>query len=133
MESTAGACNSDEAAALADGDLNGKAAFTCGTKAYNIVTGKFSHDTFNSCYTAAMGISTACSDCYATAGEYSAKNCKATCMQGCLDCAKSAQDDAVTCTGVSPSAPTPCMESTAGACNSDEAAALADGDLNGKA
>merc|ERR1711913_211258 len=38
-----------------------------------------------------VGISSACSECYATTADYGFKNCKAACLlgwckQGCLDC-----------------------------------------------
>merc|ERR1712166_445426 len=61
-----GACSSSEASSLSDPENVGNKANTCGTSSYNILTGNFNHDKFNSC-----------SECYAATGEYGAKNCKA--------------------------------------------------------
>ena len=104
MEATGGACTSDEQTALADPKTVGDQANTCGTSSYNILTGNFNHDKFNSCFTAAMGISTQCAECYAATGEYGAKNCKASCLlgwckSGCLSCTEPAQETLATCTG----------------------------------
>merc|ERR1711998_82267 len=87
----------------------------CGTSSYNILTGNFDHDKFNTCFTAAMGISTACSECYAATGEYGAKNCKADCLlgwckSGCLSCTAPAQDTLATCTGFTAGTADPCEE-----------------------
>merc|ERR1712166_806627 len=71
VEST-GACTSSEQSALADPQTVGTKANTCGTKAYNIITGKFDHDKFNGCFSSSIGISSACSECYAATGEYGA-------------------------------------------------------------
>jgi hypothetical protein len=49
--SVTGACSADEQAALADPQVVGDKANTCGTTAFNIITGKFDHDKFNSCFT----------------------------------------------------------------------------------
>merc|ERR1712100_767175 len=135
-----GACPSDEQGKLADPKTVGDQANTCGTTAYNIITGKFDHDKFNGCFTSAMGISTACSECYAATGEYGAKNCKADCLlgwckSGCLSCTAPAQETLATCTGFTASAATPCEEvaaSATGACSADEQAALADPQVTGK-
>merc|ERR1712166_814808 len=99
-----GACTSDEQAALADPQVVGDKANTCGTKSYNIITGKFDHDKFNACFTDSIGISTTCSECYAATGEYGAKNCKADCIvkwckSGCLSCTAPAQVTLATCSG----------------------------------
>merc|ERR1711908_265987 len=63
-----GACSADEQAALADPATTGQKANDCGTTAFNIITGQFDHDKFNTCFTASAGISTACSECYAVSG-----------------------------------------------------------------
>merc|ERR1712070_951604 len=47
-----GACSADEASALSDAKSLGDKANTCGTTAFNIITGKFDHDKFNTCFTA---------------------------------------------------------------------------------
>merc|ERR1712100_437635 len=104
--SSTGACSADEQAALADPEVVGDKANSCGTTAYNVITGKFDHDKFNSCFTASIGIGSACSECYAVTGEYGAQNCKAD----CLSCTKPAQDTLATCTGFSPAVADPCEE-----------------------
>merc|ERR1712080_569735 len=68
----------------------------CGLAAYNVLTGAFDHDKFNSCFTGKLNIGSGCSDCYATNGEYAVKNCKSACLlgwckQGCLDCSTAAE------------------------------------------
>merc|ERR1712048_958586 len=125
-----GACSADEQAALQDPQVVGEKANTCGTTAYNIITGKFDHDEFNSCFTASIGIGSECSECYAVTGEYGAQNCKADCLlgwckSGCLECTKPAQDTLATCTGFTAATAKPCLEAT-GACSADEQAALQD-------
>merc|ERR1740130_2230293 len=82
LTATGGACTGDEQTALADPQSTGKKANDCGTSSYNILTGKFNHDKFNSCFSASAGISTQCSECYAATGEYGAANCKADCLLG---------------------------------------------------
>merc|ERR1712100_638674 len=127
-----GACSADEQAALADPQVTGKKANDCGTSSYNVLTGNFNHDKFNSCFTASAGISTQCSECYAATGEYGAKNCKADCLlgwckSGCLSCTEPAQETLAACTGFTASAAIPCEEvaaSATGACSADEQAAL---------
>merc|ERR1712224_986345 len=129
-----GACSADEQAALADPSTTGQKANDCGTKSYNVITGKFDHDKFNQCFTASAGISTACSECYAVSGEYGAANCKADCLlgwckSGCLECPKPAQATLGTCTGFTTPTADPCEELSAtvtGACSAAEQAALAD-------
>merc|ERR1711981_82531 len=129
-----GACTADEQGKLGDPKTVGDQANTCGTTAFNIVTGKFDHDKFNSCFTSSIGISTTCSECYAATGEYGAKNCKADCLlgwckSGCLSCTAPAQVTLATCTGFAAGTADPCEEELkveAGACTSDEQAALAD-------
>merc|ERR1712124_240650 len=116
----------------------GKKGGDCGKKAYSITSGKFDHDKFNDCFTAAVGISTGCSECYAANGEYGAKNCKAACLlgwckQGCLDCStadepKSALDS---CTGFTSGSATPCLTAT-GACSADDQSKLSNPDDIGK-
>jgi hypothetical protein len=111
--SAAGACSADEQAALADPQATGKKANDCGTSSYNILTGNFNHDKFNSCFTASAGISTQCSECYAATGEYGAKNCKADCLlgwckSGCLSCTEPAQETLAACTGFTASKADPC-------------------------
>merc|ERR1712167_214323 len=128
-----GACTADEQTALADPKTVGDKANTCGTTAYNIITGKFDHDKFNTCFTAAMSISSTCSECYAATGEYGAKNCKADCLlgwckSGCLSCTEPAQETLATCTGFTAGVADPCEEklevAATGACSADEQAAL---------
>merc|ERR1712046_371263 len=114
-----GACSSDEQGKLADPQTVGDKANTCGTTAYNVITGKFDHDKFNGCFTAAMSISTTCSDCYAVTGEYGAKNCKADCLlgwckSGCLSCTAPAQKTLATCTGFTAGTADPCEEKAQG-------------------
>merc|ERR1719326_1156307 len=109
----AGACSADEQAALKDPQVTGKKANDCGTTSYNPLTGNFNHDKFNECFTALIGISTQCSECYAATGEYGAKNCKADCLlgwckSGCLSCTAPAQDTLATCTGFTAATAQPC-------------------------
>merc|ERR1711907_513717 len=119
MDSSAtGACSADEQAALGDSATVGKAGSDCGLAAYNVLTGNFNHDKFNDCFTGKLSIGAGCSECYATNGEYAAKNCKSACLlgwckQGCLDCStadepKSALD---ACTGFTSGSAEPCLES----------------------
>jgi hypothetical protein len=108
----AGACTDDEAGALGDAWNTGENANTCGHKAFSIFSG-FNHDKFNECFTAAMGISTECSECYAVTGDYGAKNCKGGCISGwckssCLSCTQPAQDSLGDCTGFAPTPADPC-------------------------
>jgi len=136
LASGSGACTSDEEAALADPQNVGTKANTCGTSSYNILTGKFNHDKFNSCFSASIGISETCAECYAATGEYGAKNCKADCLlgwckSGCLSCTEPAQETLATCTGFTAGTADPCEEeldqvAVTGACTSDEQTALAD-------
>merc|ERR1712167_485245 len=130
-----GACSADEQSALADPQVVGDKANTCGTTAYNIITGKFDHDKFKSCFTSSIGISTTCSECYAATGEYGAQNCKADCLlgwckSGCLSCTAPAQKTLATCTGFTAATADPCEEElkaeVTGACSADEASALSD-------
>jgi hypothetical protein len=117
LESAAGACSADEQTKLGDSATVGKAGSDCGLGAYNVITGAFNHDKFNDCFTGKVGISSGCSECYATNGEFAAKNCKAACLlgwckQGCLDCStadapKSALD---ACTGFTSGSADPCMD-----------------------
>merc|ERR1712115_57439 len=135
LESAAtGACSADEQAKLSDSATVGKAGSDCGLGAYNVVTGNFNHDKFNTCFTGKVGVSSGCSECYATNGEYASKHCKSACLlgwckQGCLDCStadepKSALDS---CTGFTSGTAEPCLEATAtGACSADDQAALSD-------
>ena len=109
----AGACTSDEQTALADPQTVGEKANTCGTSSYNILTGNFNHDKFNSCFSASIGISTTCAECYAATGEYGAKSCKASCIlgwckSGCLSCTEPAQETLATCTGFTAGTAQPC-------------------------
>merc|ERR1712110_453550 len=83
----------------------------------------------------AVGISSACSECYAVAADYGFKNCKATCLlgwckQGCLDCTAPAQTDLPACTGIPAGAATPCLESAGVSCSSDDQAAIQAMDAN---
>merc|ERR1712139_531683 len=83
-----GACSADDQTALADSATVGKAGSKCGLAAAGL---KFNQDKFNTCFTGELGVSSGCSACYASNGEYAFKNCKAACLlgwckQGCLDC-----------------------------------------------
>jgi len=135
LESTAVSCSSaDQAAiqALDDNDFGDKSN-DCGTKALGL-TG-INHDKFNSCMSGAVGISTACSECYAATADYGFKNCKAKCLlgwckQGCLDCTAPAQTTLPACTGIPAGSPTPCLESTAVSCSSADQAAITALDAN---
>merc|ERR1712224_900401 len=128
----AGACSADEQSALSDSATVGKAGSDCGLGAYNPLTGAFNHDKFNTCFTGKLSIGSGCSECYATNGEFAAKNCKAACLlgwckQGCLDCSTAAEPKAAldSCTGFTSGSATPCLTST-GACSADDQANLAD-------
>merc|ERR1711935_1109374 len=127
-----GACSSDEQGKLSDPQTVGEKANTCGTSSYNILTGKFNHDKFNSCFTASIGIGSSCSECYAATGEYGASNCKVDCLlgwckSGCLSCTEPAQETLAACTGFTAGTASPCEELTAtGACSADEQGKLAD-------
>merc|ERR1712110_846220 len=79
---TTGACSADEQAALSDSATVGKAGSDCGLGAYNVLTGAFNHDKFNTCFTGKLSIGSGCSECYAANGEFAAKNCKAACLLG---------------------------------------------------
>jgi hypothetical protein len=134
----AGECSADDQKALSDPNVIGKKAGDCGKQSYNIFTGEFNHDKFNSCLTASAGISSGCSECYAVSGEYGAKNCKAECIlgwckQGCLDCVKPAEGALDTCTGFTSAPAKPCLYSNApGACSADDQKALLDPNVIGK-
>jgi len=85
----------------------------CGTASYDFWTNTFSQETFNKCMASKVGISTACSGCYAEAGSYGAHNCKLACLTGwctssCLSCTSSAAQKVATCTGVPNEKVTPC-------------------------
>merc|ERR1711967_211291 len=129
-----GACSADDQTKLGDSATVGKAGSDCGLGAYNVVTGNFNHDKFNTCFTGKLSISSGCSECYATNGEFAAKNCKAACLlgwckQGCLDCSTADAPKAAldSCTGFTSGSADPCLESTAtGACSADDQANLAD-------
>merc|ERR1719191_2610247 len=115
----AGPCSAADQAALADPQVTGKKANDCGTTSYNIVTGNFNHDKFNDCFTASIGVSSACSECYAITGEYGAKNCKADCLlgwckAGCLSCTEPAQETLATCTGFTAATADPCEDLSVG-------------------
>merc|ERR1712070_1179138 len=135
-----GACTADEQTALADPQNVGKKASDCGTSAYNIFTGNFNHGKFNDCFSASIGISTTCAECYAATGEYGAHNCKSACLlgwckEGCLSCTEPAQETLAQCTGFSAGAAQPCEEELKvadGACTADEQTALADPQNVGK-
>merc|ERR1712070_564480 len=99
------------------------------------------HDKFNTCFTASIGISSACSECYAASGEYGASNCKSACLlgwckSGCLSCTEPAQEDLATCTGFATGTADPCEEElkteVTGACSADDQAALADPEVVGQ-
>merc|ERR1711915_560787 len=110
-----------------DDNAFGDQSNKCGTSALSL-TG-INHDKFNSCLTGAVGISSACSECYAVTADYGFKNCKAACLlgwckQGCLDCTAPAQVDLPACTGIPAGSPKPCMETTAVSCSADDQAAI---------
>merc|ERR1712110_1122884 len=134
-------CSADEQAALSDSATVGKAGSDCGLGAYNVLTGAFNHDKFNTCFTGKLIIGSGCSECYAANGEFAAKNCKSACLlgwckQGCLDCSTAAAPKAAldSCTGFTSGSATPCLESAStGACSADEQAALSDSATVGKA
>jgi len=111
----------------------GKKANTCGTSSYNILTGNFNHGKFNSCFSASIGISETCAECYAATSKYGANNCKASCIlgwckSGCLSCTKPTQETLAMCTGFASGTAQPCEELkvSGGACSSDEQSALSD-------
>merc|ERR1712039_232058 len=139
METTAVSCSADDQAAIQAMDDNafGDQSNKCGTSALSL-TG-INHDKFNTCLTGAIGISSACSECYAVTADYGFKNCKAACLlgwckQGCLDCTAPAQVDLPKCTGIPAGSPKPCLESeSTGACSADEQSALSDAAVVGAA
>merc|ERR1712226_1186291 len=106
----------------------------CGKEALSLTKG-IDHDKFNSCLSSAVSISSACSECYAVTADYGFKNCKSACLlgwckQGCLDCTAPAQTDLPACTGIAAGSPTPCLESAAVSCSSDDQAAIQGMDAN---
>merc|ERR1712151_580697 len=131
----------DEQAALSDSATVGKAGSDCGLRAYNVLTGAFNHDKFNTCFTGKLSIGSGCSECYAANGEFAAKNCKSACLlgwckQGCLDCSTAAAPKAAldSCTGFTSGSASPCLESAStGACSADDQSALSDSATVGKA
>jgi len=105
----------------------GDASDKCGHTALSL-TG-ISHDKFNGCLTAAVGIGSACSECYAVTADFGFKKCKSACLlgwckSGCLDCTAPAQAALPSCTGVPAAKATPCLESTAVSCSAAEQAAI---------
>merc|ERR1712048_1498866 len=125
METTAVSCSADDQAVIQAMDSNafGDQSNKCGTSALSL-TG-IDHDKFNTCLTGAIGISSACSEGYATTADYGFKNCKAACLlgwckQGCLDCTAPAQTDLPACTGIPAGSPTPCLENSAVQCTADD-------------
>merc|ERR1712022_65009 len=61
LETTAtGACSADDQSALSDSATVGKAGSDCGLSAYNIATGNFNHDKFNTCFAGKLGVSSGC-------------------------------------------------------------------------
>merc|ERR1712014_121377 len=101
---------------------------------------------FKECFKGKLAVSDDCSSCFADNGAYAAKNCKAACLlgwckQGCLDCSTAAEPKAAldACTGYTSGTAEPCLEAndvaaaSAGACSSDDQAALADPQVVGKA
>merc|ERR1712166_828766 len=141
LKSTAGSCSADDQSKLSDSPTVGKAGSDCGLKSYNVLTGAFNHDKFNSCFTEKLSIASGCSECYATNGEFAAKNCKAACLlgwckQGCLDCSTAAEPKAALdgCTGFTSGSASPCLESAVtGARTADEQGSLSDSATVGKA
>jgi len=136
----AGACTSDEQAALADPQVVGQKANDCGVSSFNVITGNFDHDKFDACLMKELGISKACAECYAISGEYGSKNCKADCLlgwckSGCLSCTAPAQKDLATCTGFPTPTADPCdelKEEVRGACTTDEQHLLSDPETVGQ-
>jgi len=130
----AGSCSADDLSKInalprdtSSSSFGAKSA-ACGKKAYSIFSGNFDHSKFNSCMSSSVGISTGCSECYAAAGEYGAKNCKAKCLTGwckasCLQCTASAQEKAANCSG-RPNPPlNPCLSADieeTGSCSADD-------------
>merc|ERR1711862_742146 len=97
-------CTADDQSSLSNAAVVGAAGSKCGLKAFGI--SGFDHGKFNTCFTAEVGVSSGCSECYAANGEYASKNCKAACLlgwckQGCLDCSTAAAPKAAldSCTG----------------------------------
>merc|ERR1711881_63272 len=134
-----GACSADDQSALSDSATVGAAGSKCGLKAFGI--SGFDHGKFNTCFTAEVGVSSGCSECYATNGEYASKDCKAACLlgwckQGCLDCSTATEPKAAldSCTGFTSGSAEPCLEAqSTGACSSDDQTKLADPATVGKA
>lgn len=134
----AASCTAKDQQTLAKMNVNdiGKNANDCGAEAYSLITGAFSRDTFNSCFTKKVSISDGCSECYADSGEYGAKNCKAACLlgwckQGCLDCTAPATKKVANCVGKVQFEPiTPCLESVAPSNVSLSEASMVDVSLN---
>merc|ERR1712000_355910 len=135
LETKAVSCSSDDQAAIQAMDDNafGEQSNKCGTSALGL--SGINHDKFNSCMNGAIGISTACSECYAITADYGFKNCKGKCLlgwckQGCLDCTVPAQADLPKCSGIPAGTPTPCLETEAVSCSSDDQAAIQSMDDN---
>merc|ERR1712098_930193 len=122
-------CSSaDQAAIQALGDNTfGDKSNKCGTGALGL--SGINHDKFNSCMASSVGISTACSECYAVTADYGFKNCKAACLlgwckSGCLSCTAPAQTDLPACTGIAVGSPTPCLETKGVSCSSADQTAI---------
>merc|ERR1719453_2232541 len=108
----AGACSSDDQAALADAQTVGEKQDACGKQALGL--SGIDHDKFTSCVQSELSISSGCSECYYAVADYGFKNCKAACLlgwckSGCLSCTQPAQDELSTCAGFTSSAATPCL------------------------
>lgn len=113
----AASCTASDRRTLTRMDVNdiGKQANECGAEAYSMFSGAFSRETFNTCFTKKVSISSTCSECYAASGEYGAKNCKAACLlgwckQGCLDCTAPATEKVAKCVGADFQPVSPCLE-----------------------
>lgn len=111
-------CSDDEQQVLSamSGDDLGKIGGDCGKASLSGLS--FDQDKFNTCFMGKVSVGQTCSQCYATAGQYGFDHCKAKCLlgwckQGCLDCAAPAQADVGTCTGVTTSDATPCLDDIA--------------------
>lgn len=121
-----GACTADDNTKIdampkdtSDNSFAAKSA-DCGKSAYSIWSGNFDQGEFNTCMKKSVGISTACSGCYAVAGAYGASNCKSDCLfgwckEGCLGCTGTACAKANTCAGRPNYQPKPCLSSAGNA------------------
>ena len=96
METIAVSCSGGEQIEIHAMDDNafGDRSNTSGTNALSLIG--IGHDKFNNCFIGAIGINSACPECYAMTVDYGFKSCKIACLlgwckQSCLHCTTLAQ------------------------------------------